>query len=78
MIELLLFFAMDGIIRHLFKLQVLVPFQPLVLDPFEVLSGAIWCDNMLKEVCGRNSTASLNRILLWSVDFVWVGLALLT
>ena len=43
-----------------------------------MLSCAMRCDKMQKEIWDRSANASLNRIFLCSVDFVLVGFALLT
>ena len=45
-IELLELFTMDRVTRHLLSVRLLVPCQPVLLEPFEVLSGTIWCDRM--------------------------------
>ena len=48
MIVLLSLFAMDKVTIHLLSVQLLVPCRPVLLEPFEVLSGAMWCDKMRK------------------------------
>ena len=75
---LLSFFAMDRVTRHIFRLRLLVPCQPLLLDSFEVISGTIQFDNIWNKLWDGNATEYLNRIILCSVHFVLVGLALLT
>ena len=72
------FFAMDRVTRNIFRLRLLVPCQPLLLDSFEVISGTIQFDNIWNKLWDGNATESLNRIILCSVYFVLVGLALLT
>ena len=47
-IVLISFFAMDRVTRYILSVRLLVPFQTLLLEPFEVLSGAFWCDRMRK------------------------------
>ena len=77
-IALLSLFAMDWVKRNILSVWLLITCQPVLLEPLNVLSGAIWCDRMRNERWGESDTASLNIILLWSVDFVLVNLALLT
>ena len=69
---------MDRLIRHIFRVHFLVPCLPVLLELFEVLSGAIRCYRMWNKLRGGISTASLNSILLWSVEFFLVDVALLT
>ena len=57
-IALLLFFEMDRVIRHILSVWLLVPCRPVLLEPFEVLSGVIWCDSMRNELWFRSATAS--------------------
>ena len=56
----------------------LVPCLPVLLELFEVLSGAIRCDRMQNKLWGEIVTAYLNIIFLWSVDFVLVNVLFLT
>ena len=73
-IALLFFLAMDRVTRHILKIWLLVTCRPILLDLFEVLSGAIWCDNMKNELWGESANVSLNIIFLCRVDFLFVGL----
>ena len=77
-IALLLFFTMDRVTRHFFRVRLLVPHRPVLLEPFEVLYGTIQCNRMRNELLGGSTTESLNRIFLWSSDFGLICLALLT
>ena len=77
-IALLLFFTMHRVTRRILRVRLLVPCLPVLLDLFEVLAGSIWCDRMQNKLWGEIVTAYLNIILLWSVDFVLVDVALLT
>ena len=56
-ISLLLFFAVDRVTRHIFKVQLLVPFQPILLELFKVLSGSNRCDNIWGKLWGGSSNA---------------------
>ena len=77
-VDLLFFFVVDRVTRHILKVQLLVTFQLVLLNMIEVISGANWCDNMRNKIWGGSACVSLNIILLCSVDFVLVRLALLT
>ena len=77
-IVLLSFFDVDGLTRHIIRVGLLVPFQPVLLEPFKVLSGLIQCDKMCKKLWVGSDTLYLNSIFSWSVDFVLVSLAFLT
>ena len=77
-IALIPFFAMDGVTRHILSVRLIVPCRLLLLDLLEELSGANQCDRMRNELWNGISTASLNNIFLWSVNFVLLDLALLT
>ena len=45
-ISLLSFSKMDSVTMHLLSVWLLVPFKPVLLDPFGLLSCDIWCDRM--------------------------------
>ena len=77
-LALLLLFAIDGVTRNILIVRLLLPCRPVLLESFEVISGAIWCDGTRNKLWGGSATASLNIIFLWSVDFFLVKLALLT
>ena len=77
-IVLLSFFAMDRVTRHIFRVRLIVTCRPVLLEPFEVLSGVIWCYSMRNELWVDIATASLNRIFLWGSDFFLVNVVLLT
>ena len=69
--------AMKRVTRHLLSVHLLVRFWPVLLDPFKVISGAIWCDGMRNKLQDRSANEYLNKIFLWGVNFVLVDLALL-
>ena len=73
-IVLLFFFAVDRVTRHVFKLRFLVTCQPVLLDSFEVISGAIWCDKMWNGLWGGNSTVSLNIFFCVVLISYWLVL----
>ena len=50
------FFAMDSITRNPLSVWLLVPCQPVLLEPFEVLYGLIQCDRMQNELWGSSAT----------------------
>ena len=77
-IQLLSFFEMDRVTRHIFSVWLLVPCRPVLLEPLEVLSGVVWRDRMHNKLWGGSATASLNKVFLCSVNFFLVGLELLT
>ena len=77
-IALLLFFVMDILTRHIFRLRLLLPSWPILLYHFYVLLDTIQCDKMRNELWGGSNTASLNIIFLWSVDFFLFNWELLT
>ena len=77
-ISLLLFFAVDRVTRHIFKVRLLVPCRMLLLEASEVLLCVIQCDKMRNKVWGRSATEYLNKNFLCSSDCVLVGLALLS
>ena len=52
-IALLSLFAMYIVTRHILKVELLLPCQPVLLELFEVLSGAIQFDKMRKKTEGR-------------------------
>ena len=70
-IALLLFFAMDRVTRYLLRVRLILPCQPVLLEPFKVLPGAMRCDKMQKKLLGRstNEISSYCRVLnlFWSV-----------
>ena len=68
----------DGVTRHLLSVFLLVPYQPVLLDPFELLPGVILCDRTRNELWGGSATAYFNNNFLWIVNFVFVDLSLLT
>ena len=55
-----------------FKVQLLVPCRPVLLEPFKVLLGAIRCDTMRNELWDRSATASLNIIPCVVLNFSWL------
>ena len=69
---------MDRVTRNVLKVRLLVPCRPVLLEPFEVLSGVMRCDKMWNKLWVRTSTVSLNSIFFCSVDFTLVGLASFT
>ena len=77
-IVLCLLIIMDRVRRKFFKVLLLVPCQLVLLEPFDVLSGTIWCDNLWNKLWSGSAPESLNIIFFCSVDFVLVGFALLT
>ena len=77
-IVFLFFFAVDRVTRNIFKVRLLVPCWPVLLETSEVISGVIRCDKMRGGIFGGSATASLNRILLCSVYFILVGFVLFT
>ena len=55
-IVLLFLFEMDRVTRHLLRVRLLVPYQPVLLDPFELLLGWIRCDKMRRKLWGGITT----------------------
>ena len=76
-ISLLLLFLMGRVTRHLLKIQLLVTYQPVLLQLSEVLSCTIRWNNMRNKQWGVSATAFLNNIFLCILHFVLVGLYLL-
>ena len=72
------FFVMDRVTRHILSMRLLVACQPVLLEPFKVISGVMQCDKMRHGLCGGSSTASLNIIFFCSADFFSFGCTLLT
>ena len=68
---------MDMVTRHILRLQLLLPCQTVLLEPFKVLSGEMWYDKTRNKLWGGSTNASLNRTFLWIIDFFLVSLALL-
>ena len=77
-IAFLSFFAMDGVTRHIFKVWLLVPCQPVLFESCKVISGVIWCDKIRNGMWSGGATAFLNSVFLCIVDFVLVSFVLLT
>ena len=71
-IALLSLFAMDRVARNLLSVRLLVPCQPVLLDPVEVLYGEIWCDRMSNELWGGSATTSLNFFSCGVLTFSWL------
>ena len=58
-LTLLLFLSIDRVTRHLVRVRLVVPCQPVLLYPFEIISGAIWFDRMWNKLWGGSVTESL-------------------
>ena len=63
-IALVPFFTMYWVTRYLLRIWLLVTYNPILSQPFEVLSDTIQCDIMRNKLWGRSKTASLNSIFL--------------
>ena len=70
-IVMLSFFEMYRVTRNLFWVRLLLLCQPVLLDPFNVLSGAIQYDKMRNELWIRSVTASLNIISYGVLTLYW-------
>ena len=67
-ISLLLLFLMGRVTRHLLKIQLLVTYQPVLLQLSEVLSCTIRWNNMRNKQWGVSATAFLNNLFLCSIS----------
>ena len=70
-IVMLSFLEMYRVTRNLFWVRLLLLCQPVLLDPFNVLSGAIQYDKMRNELWIRSVTASLNIISYGVLTLYW-------
>ena len=70
-LALLSLFTMYRLKRHLLSVWLLLPCCLVLLDPFEVLSGAIRCDKMQNELWGGSATESLNIISCGELNLSW-------
>ena len=77
-VTLLLFFTIDRVTMNILKVGLLVRCRLVILDPFEVLSGAMQCDQIQSKLWGGSTTVYLNNLFLWSVEFFLVYVSLFT
>ena len=75
--SLLSFFAIDRVTRNILSVWLVVPFWLVLLYPFGILAGAIWCDRMRTKIWVGSATSSLSKYFTLRVDFVLVDLLLL-
>ena len=57
-IALLLFFATDRVTGNILIVRLLVSRIPVLSEPFEVISGTMWCDRMRSELWVGSTTTS--------------------